>query len=74
MHVELSYIENFVFFSETVPFKEKCSFSFASYHPYGVACIVFDWKNNLLIAAGNYGKEPFQADEGMMLFLFSFKF
>ncbi|XP_057309196.1 NBAS subunit of NRZ tethering complex-like [Hydractinia symbiolongicarpus] len=43
--------------------KEKCSFSFTTIHPYGVSSIVFDWKNNLLIVAGNYGKEPFQSSE-----------
>jgi len=50
------------------------SFSFVSYHPYGVAGLVIDQKNNLLIAAGNYGKEPFPSVMGGMQIVYLFCF
>ena len=53
-----------VYFSEEFSFKEKYTFNFAYYHPYGVSSLVYDEKNALIIAAGNYGKEPFVTENG----------
>ena len=39
--------------------EELWTHSFVPFHPYGLAGLAIDSKNKLLIAAGNYGKEPF---------------
>ncbi|XP_065652198.1 NBAS subunit of NRZ tethering complex isoform X2 [Hydra vulgaris] len=51
--------------SEAVNYEEKFSFSFTSYHPYGIASAVYDPKANILIVAGCYGKEPYESNQGL---------
>ena len=57
----------YLLFSDECLSEEKYTFNFTSYHPYGVSSLVYDEKNQLLIAAGNYGKEPFVTDNGKVL-------
>lgn len=53
-------------------YRKKSVFSFVTYHPYGISTIVHDSKNNLLIVAGNYGKEPYENDSSKLWSLANF--